>query len=311
MALKSGVASVAVTLLVTLSMINVFIPSRSPTEGDQRVDVAGPPWPVSVLGIVFDDDGITHVPDCAVTVADQRTGWIKATNSSNYSESLGYFVVDMGYVQPGDVVKITAAIGGRTGMNQTVAPELVYAEGYLWLNVTLSATQTITVTLAKGWSQISMPFANLSYRASSLGLGPGDVISRFNSTTDQYDGTYIVGASPPAMDFAITTSTGYEVFVSSPRSLTLHGVPSAGEVRTCVVPEGGGWVELGFASLKTWTASEVLAMYSGGIAIVCRQDSSAPAFEVFMPGLPLDFVINPGEGFWIWAVESGTFSYQP
>ncbi len=185
-------------------------------------------------------------------------------------------------------------------------------------NVTSSATASIAFNLylVAGWNFISVPLAGYGYKASTLGLATGDVISSWNSTTQSYDHTYIKGISPPVMDFHIAPSAAYWVWVPVAKTLHLYGtVPTTMQTFSFTVPSGGGWVSLGLLGLKTRHASDIPAMYSGpgSIVMAAYYNTVTQKYTAWISGVPTlnNFVLVPGLGFWFWATASGTISYMP
>ena len=292
------------------------VPMNSTTEASPATTAAtGPPdayW-LLLWGYTYNSDGVTPLTGCSIMITDVRTGESVVTTSD---PDYGFYQFDLAVLPSGwiigDPVNVTATKGTEIGWSE--APIAFDPWPYMQMDVTLSApSSSFVLQLFPGWNLVCMPFINLDYTAGTLGLGFGDVVATCNSSTRQYDEVFIVGYSPMGMDFAIKPSTGYEIFVSAPRNLTLFGTLPPTETRLIEVPAGGGWVELGLASLTPRHASEIPAMYDGGtLIIISKWDPIRQVFYSYIPGVPpTDFVIYPGEGFWAWATASGTFSYQP
>ena len=176
--------------------------------------------------------------------------------------------------------------------------------------------ELFSLSLPKGWSFLVIPSTGYSYTASTLGLKTGDLVSRWNSTTRSYDRTFIVGISPIVLDFPLESSTGYWVFTSAHESLNLKGnIPTAKQFKSIVVPQGGGWVSVGFASLNTSRrASDLPSMLDNktSIKLVTCYDPIAGSYQLYIAGAPsTDFQLVPGRGIWCYSATNGTLSYDP
>jgi hypothetical protein len=177
---------------------------------------------------------------------------------------------------------------------------------------------TSTINLAQGWNLFSIPRGGSLYRASTLGLAMGDVVVRWNETLGEYDSAFIIGISPPGMDFVIEGSMGYWIYVGASKSITVMGpVPEEKQYRQIVVPTGGGgWALVGFESLNsTRRASDLPSMYSvpGGLIIIVEWDPWLKEYNAYNPGWPpfLDFTLVVGQAYWVWCTASGVLSYYP
>ena len=205
------------------------------------------------------------------------------------------------YAEPGlKVAYATASDGWLLGTSPIVS-----------LNVSRAG---MNISFVSGWNLVSVPLVDWGGNASALGLGRGDMVIGWNSSSRRYDNNYIVGMSPPSFDFAISGSEGIWIFAQSAKTLQINGtVANSVQTREIIVPPGGGWVMIGFNSLNTTRhASNVPAMYSGGsITAVARYAS--PGYVILIIGgpVPMDFVLTPGEGYWCYCTASGTLSYSP
>ncbi|MBN1677759.1 MAG: FG-GAP repeat protein [Candidatus Thermoplasmatota archaeon] len=171
------------------------------------------------------------------------------------------------------------------------------------------------LALVAGWNLVTVPLVNHGYMASTLGLAVGDVVAGWNPATQSYDRNFVVGISPPPLDFTINPSEGYWVYTGATRTLELYGeTPTAPQTRSIVVPATGGFAIIGITSLDaTLMASDVPGMYSGGsITVVDSWNAAASTWWAYYPGLPFtDYPLTPGLAAFIWCTESGTFSYTP
>jgi hypothetical protein len=172
------------------------------------------------------------------------------------------------------------------------------------------------LSFVSGWNLVSIPSDGFVYKASTLGLKRGDVVSSWNSTLQSYDKNYIVGISPPVLDFVLNPSTGYWISTSGHERIKLNGtVPISPQSKQVTVPQGGGWVIFGLESLSmTKYASDIPKMHDvpGGVVTVSRYNAFAGIYESYINGVPMtDFVLTPGEAYYCWFTVSGTMTYVP
>jgi hypothetical protein len=194
----------------------------------------------------------------------------------------------------------------------------VYVDDLMGHNASSSATASIAfdLPLAVGWNFVAVPVVGFGYKASTIGLATGDMVVGWNTATQSYNQSYIVGISPIVANFAISESTGYWVWAAVAKTLHLYGsVPTTLQIKVFTVPSNGGWVALGYESLiTTWHASDIPAMYSGTgeITLVASYNAVTGTYVVFIVGTPLNnFLLVPGQGCWVWATASGTLTYSP
>jgi hypothetical protein len=192
------------------------------------------------------------------------------------------------------------------------------------MNFSLDVTTTLSVTvppagfvfaLAQGWNMMTVPLVGSGYKASTLGLLTDDVVSGYNSSTMVYDKNYIVNRSPARNDFTLIESTGYWIYVSVPETLHLSAgtIPTTPQTLTVTVPAGGGWAIIGFLGLNaTRHASDIKGMYSGGIVTtVAGYITATGAYQVYIGTPRTDFLLVPGQGYWIYVTASGVLTYTP
>lgn len=172
---------------------------------------------------------------------------------------------------------------------------------------------SFSLALVPGWNLVCNPLINNTMKASTLGLMTGDIVAGWNPATQTYDRTYVVGVSPAFKDFSIEPSTGYWVKATQAETIHLKGdLPSSPQSREITVPVPGGWATIGLNSLrKDIHASDVVGMYSGGDVLVVVAHHPW-GYQIYNPLLPsIDFLLVPGQGYWIFVTGSGTFSYNP
>jgi len=197
--------------------------------------------------------------------------------------------------------------------------DLVSQDQYFYLDVTdiysFAVVSGFVMKLVPGWNMVCVPPTSVTYEASTLGLQENDVITGWNPGTKVYDKFYIVGASPPSLDFTIEGSTGYWIYTRTWENVTVLGMcPTTEQTRAITVPSGGGWVIVGFNTLETGTnASDILDMYSGGsVETVCAYNPVSRTYQSYIVGLPFtDFALTPGKGYWMFVTASGTLTYAP
>jgi hypothetical protein len=242
-------------------------------------------------------------------------------------------------VNANGTVNLTASAGVTLG---SVSHKWSASEGGVWtttvnfstsgsktitatdMNFSLDVTTTLSVTvppagfvfaLAQGWNMMTVPLVGSGYKASTLGLLTDDVVSGYNSSTMVYDKNYIVNRSPARNDFTLVESTGYWIYVSVPETLHLSAgtIPTAPQTLTVTVPVGGGWAIIGFLGLNaTRHASDIKTMYSGGIVTtVAGYITATGAYQVYIGTPRTDFLLVPGQGYWIYVTASGVLTYTP
>jgi hypothetical protein len=177
------------------------------------------------------------------------------------------------------------------------------------------STTPAALHLVAGWNFVSIVPISNGAKASNIGLLTGDVVSGWNPATKVYDKNFIVGISPPPLDFAIAGSTGYWIHTATAEDLYLYGVvPTTSQTRTVTLPTGGGWFILGFNSLKTtMKASNIPGMYTGGsVTTVAAYNAVTGTYKTYIAGVPpTDFALVPGQGYWCFASATGTLTYNP
>ena len=170
------------------------------------------------------------------------------------------------------------------------------------------------LTLVSGWNFVTVPLVGYGYMASTLGLRTNDIVSGFNPATQTYDKNYVVGVSLPFKDFNIEPSTGYWVLATATETLNLQGsIPMGTQSRTITVPATGSWAIVGLNTLRTdMRASDVVANYTGGSITQVVMYTPGVGYKTFNPLLPFtDFVLVPGQAYWIFVTASGVLNYVP
>jgi hypothetical protein len=175
------------------------------------------------------------------------------------------------------------------------------------------------LNLAVGWNFVTIPLVGQGYKASTIGLATGDMISSWAPSTQKYDKTYIKGISPPVLDFAIVPNVGYWIWVAAAKTLPLSGIiPTTAQSYVFTIPTAGGWIALGLESMKTTLhAKDVPAMYtgSGAITMVAYYNAATAKYVSWVSTVPNlnNFLLTPGTAYWCWITvgPGGTVSYVP
>jgi len=273
------------------------------------------------------DDDTTHSYQRGVCVATDQLGNIYAvweddrdlkyairfayyeTNNSRFSASL-----EVSSPGPMDIQRRPSVVAPSPGRVAVIWQD-DKSGTYDVYSSTAYFPSLFAVSLVKGWNFVSIPTIGFTYSASTLGLMRGDIVAGWNPATQTYDKNYVVGLSPPLKDFIISDSTGYLIFAQAAERILLNGtIPTVSQQRQISVPEGGGWFVAGFESLDTpMFASEMCSMYSGAnVRQVNAYNSATGTYKMYVPMFPFtDFLITPGQAYWVSVSGSGTFAYDP
>lgn len=228
-----------------------------------------------------------------------------------------------------DALMYTWDFGDGTPLQAGSATTHAFAQGGVYLvmiyvddlvalpghNVSSTAVVSIAFNLhlSLGWNLVCLPLVGYGYRASILGLAPGEVVIGWNSSAKAYTQNYIVGGSPPPYDFDILEGLCYWIYSKTDKVIPIFGSQATGVRELQItVPTGGGWVMIGFPTLSpTWKASDIPAMFSpGAVLTVARYDTTTRLYHTYIVGLPpSDFSLVAGEGYWIYCTTSGTLTY--
>jgi hypothetical protein len=173
-----------------------------------------------------------------------------------------------------------------------------------------------TLSLVAGWNFVTVPRIGWGYMASTLGLQYGDIVAGWNSATQTYDKNYVVGVSLPFKNFAISPNTGYWIMAGGARSLNLYGgIPTEPQYKEITLPASGGWVIVGFNTLRAdMHAKDLPGNYTGGgsVSQVVSYNPVTKQYKTYNPLLPFtDFVLVPGQAYWLLCTLTGTLSYTP
>ena len=108
--------------------------------------------------------------------------------------------------------------------------------------------------------------------------------------------------------------TGYWISSTRDRTVELTGeIPTSPVARTIPVPGAGGWALVGVPSMEGGLlASDIVAMYSGAVSMVCSYNELTQTYTTYYPMYPFtDFPLTVGEGLWVFCGASGVLTYEP
>ena len=175
-----------------------------------------------------------------------------------------------------------------------------------------------TLQLSAGWTFVNLPLIGTNYMASTLGLATGDMIANWNPAAQVFDKSYIVGLSPPSMDFAIVPGTGYWVYAKAQEMIVVGGtIATAPQSKLLGVPSGGGWAMVGLCSLNIGLkASNLVSMFTGlsgaRMTTVSTWNPATQTYVTYVSGYPInDFLMIPGQGYWVFLTGAGIVAYTP
>jgi hypothetical protein len=224
----------------------------------------------------------------------------------------------------GTVVCIIGATGASRSHIYTTPGNRTYTvwvddqSGLVGHNVSASAKAAIAfiLHLQVGWNMVSVPFVGSTYKASTIGLNSGDIVTGWNSSTQSYDQFYVKD-EPLTLDFQLNDSMGYWVYAFAAKDLVLYGNAANSTVSKVIdVPSGGGWAIMGLCSFQTtWSASNLTWMYTGGtVWVVAGWDAATQTSYGYMPAYDppeFNFAMSAGHSYWIWVDGTGTVTYSP
>jgi len=272
-------------------------------------------------------DGKTDYDDYTITVSAATNGPATVTPLSNKAVNAGASsTFSASATDPdGDALRYTWSFGDGTAavvgnpVSHTYAKAgtytfTVYVDDLHTHNVSSSATASVAfnLNLAVGWNLVGVPLVGYGYKASTLGLSTNDVIVRWDMTTQSYKSSYIVGVSPPISDFTIEPSMGYWIYTTSAKTLHLFGSIPASVNVPITVPASGGWALLSMAGVNSLLhAGDIPSHFSGStLTTVVMWNSATKVYTTYIAGLPMNnFWLDPGMGFWVYFMGSGTLTY--
>lgn len=272
-------------------------------------------------------DGKTDYDDYSITVAAPSNGPPTLTPLSNFqvdagaSRSFSASATD----PDNDALRYTWSFGDGSALSVGNPVSHTYAKAGTYTytvyvddlhahNVSSSATASVAfiLNLVTGWNLVGVPLTGYGYRASTLGLLPGDIVVAWNMAAQSYRGSYIIGISPTIMDFDIQPGLGYWIYSGTARTLHLFGTIPTTVSLTITVPAGGGWALLSIVGVNSvFHASDVSTLISGTTLVtLVKWNAGTQSFASYIPGQPMNnFWLDPGMGFWAYFSGSGVLTY--
>jgi parallel beta-helix repeat protein len=172
-----------------------------------------------------------------------------------------------------------------------------------------SADREIPFQLEQGWNLWSSPItvANLTAKTLLSTIGSsGMIVVKHDVVANKYV-SYVVG-DPVKYDFPIVMGEGYYVWAQSPVHFTLLGVMPS----TSSIPLVYGWNLVGYSSLNTITASQLLSSVQNATGyIVVAFNQNTGKYQSYVVGDPAkyDFVMTPGRAYYVWSYGIGTIPF--
>lgn len=162
-----------------------------------------------------------------------------------------------------------------------------------------------TYHFSRGWNVVSMPVQH-NYTAKQLGavIDHCTAVAQWNASTQGFR-VYLVGISPDSFNFAIEQGkSGFEVWVAENSTLTVGGVPYAGNKPLEGVP---GWNLVGWYNATPTLASEIGAAMDNA-TIISKWNATLQQFTSFLVGISPpshDFVVARGMAVYVFVRNRG------
>jgi len=166
---------------------------------------------------------------------------------------------------------------------------------------------TFTFTLCQGWNLVTMP-VNHTYTAASLGenISGCSIVAYWNATSSMFQ-SFLVGISPPGMDFAIRDGVGYFVYVEHDCYAGAADTP----VPDVAVALSTGWNTLGwYNGTATNASASSLGTAIDNCTIVAYWNASSSVFQSFLVDVSppaMDFRITRGMGVFVYVTSPGVW----
>ncbi|HLA40578.1 MAG TPA: fibronectin type III domain-containing protein, partial [Candidatus Glassbacteria bacterium] len=287
--------------------------------------LGGTPTPYILVGVVYDEDGVSRYRDALVLV--KMTSAADPDNYSYYlsalTDSLGAWSVSLGNARSANTGQYMAAtagahlsvevyggseLRGRLEGSVTSSPQVLS-------NIVLSSEVREVVALYPGLNLIGLPLepsAGLSAYSALAGIGSANEIQRWLGETQLFDGAaYIVELEMYfGTDFALAKGEGYFLRCTAPDSLALVG-------RMFETPpelefyQGLNLVSFGNQASNYSTYSLMGAV--SGVNEVQRWDAVSQLFDgaAYIVELDMffgtDFTFNSEEGYFVRATQQANF----
>jgi parallel beta-helix repeat protein len=161
------------------------------------------------------------------------------------------------------------------------------------------------MNVSGGWNLVAIPGAH-SHTASSLGqnISGCSIVARWNATSSTFE-SYLVGVSPPGMDYAIKDGVGYFVYMDNDSGFSMADNPISG----VSVDLYTGWNTPGWYN-DTATNASSLGAAIDNCTIVAYWNASSSTFESYLVGVSppaMDFHIERGVGVFVYVTKPGVW----
>ena len=157
----------------------------------------------------------------------------------------------------------------------------------------------------RGWNLMTVPCSH-TFMASSLGAAvPGcSIVAYWNATSSMFQ-SFLVGISPPGMDFAVQDGMGYFIYVANDTVFSQRGAAISGVNVSLAV----GWNTIGWYN-QTATNASSLGAAVDNCTIVAYWNATSSTFASFLVGISppaMDFRIERGMGVFVYVTASSTW----
>ncbi len=165
---------------------------------------------------------------------------------------------------------------------------------------------TWTRSVSQGWNLVTMPVQH-NYTAASLGenVSGCSIVARWNASTGTFE-SFLVGTSPPGMDFAIEDGVSYFIYKDTDTFYGDVDIPISGVSVDLYV----GWNTIGWYN-DTATNASSLGTAIDNCTIVAYWNTSSSTFESYLVGISppaMDFHITRGMGVFVYVTKPSTWS---
>ncbi len=159
--------------------------------------------------------------------------------------------------------------------------------------------------LCQGWNLVTIP-STFTHTACSLGENISDcsIVAYWNATLGYFQ-PYLVGISPPAMDFTVHTGVGYFLYLACNSTCHVIETPEP----SVSVALSLGWNTIGWYNMTATNASG-LGTAIDNCTIVAYWNASSSTFASYLVGISppaMDFAIERGMGVFVYVTKPGVW----
>jgi RHS repeat-associated protein len=248
------------------------------------------------------------VPDCNIS-ADISVPLYAAAYNSTYGY-LGFIPVSWSIGNTGSNASLNTSHGPAamlySGWNNGTATVTADDGSGHSDSVTFTVNTSLFTTMySQGWNLMTVPCSH-TYNASSLGQAvPGcSIVAYWNAASSMFQ-SFLVGISPPGMDFAVQDGVGYFIYVANDTVFSQRGAAISGVNVSLAV----GWNTIGWYNTTASNASS-LGSAIDNCTIVAYWNATSSTFASFLVGISppaMDFHITRGMGIFIYVTASSTW----